>query len=113
MVSAPSIRRTLTDPGDIRSEIDFQNDVNRLLARIEEASMPWRPAAELCTYAAGPLPDGYRQRNSVKIPLRVFDGGRNSAQILTAPVTIVPFQRPPYAATAPTTAVPSFSRRWK
>jgi hypothetical protein len=110
MVAAPSVRRTLTDPGDIRSEIDFQNDVNRLLARIEEARMPWCPAAELCVYAVGPRPDGYRERNSVKIPLRVFDGGAKPELRPRAGVPQPP-PAPRYAATAPTTAVPSFSRR--
>ena len=112
MVAAPAVRRSLTQPGDIRSDVDFQNDVNRLLARIEEARNPWRPAAELCTYAVGPLPDGYRQRNSVRIPLRVFDGGR---QMPGAPEPARRAQSAPpaprYAATAPATAVPSFSRR--
>ena len=78
MVAAPGVRRTLTPPGDIRAEVDFQNDINRLLARIEESKMPWRSAAEMCTYAVGPLPQGYRSRNSVKPPLRVLDGGRAS-----------------------------------
>jgi hypothetical protein len=113
MVAAPGVRRSLTQPGDIRSDIDFQNDVNRLLARMEEARMPWKPAAELCTYAVGPLPDGYRRRNSVKIPLRVFDGGRASGAP-DAPAKVSAPERPSardYAATAPTTAVPSFSRR--
>jgi hypothetical protein len=109
MVAAPVVRSALTQPGDIRSDIDFQNDINRLLARIEEVKMPWGPAAELCTYAVGPLPDGYRRRNSVKVPLRVFDGGRTS--VAPAPVASVASQRTSYAATAPTTAVPSFSRR--
>ncbi|HEX3695475.1 MAG TPA: hypothetical protein VH374_08790 [Polyangia bacterium] len=113
MVAAPGVRRTLTQPGDIRSDIDFQNDVNRLLARMEEARMPWKPASELCTYAVGPLPDGYRRRNSVKIPLRVFDGGRASGTP-EAPTRAAAAERPSardHAATAPTTAVPSFSRR--
>lgn len=116
MIAAPSVRRTLTPPGDIRADIDFQNDVNRLLARIEEARMPWKPASELCTYAVGPLPAGYQRRNSVRIPLRVFDGGRSqdSGVAFDSPRRDGgggPPQPPRYAATAPTTAVPSFSRR--
>lgn len=107
IVATPRIRGTLTDRGDIRSEIDFQNDVNRLLARIEEARMPWTPAAALRTYAVGPLPAGYLGCNSVRIPLRVVDGGAPEAA-RRAPAS--PDQAR-YAATAPTTAVPSFSRR--
>ncbi len=112
MVATPAIRRILTQPGDIRSDIDFQNDVNRLLARIEEVRMPWRSAAELCTYAVGPMPQGYQRRNSVRIPLRVFDGGRQMTGAPIAPRRDMPVAPAPrYAATAPTTAVPSFSRR--
>ena len=116
VVAAPSVRRTLTEPGDIRSDVDFQNDVNRLLARMEEARMPWTPAFELRSYAVGPLPDGYRRRNSVRIPLQLFDGGWASGtpiavQHSSAEAQAVPVAAADYAATAPTTAVPSFSRK--
>ena len=117
-VAAPSVRRTLTQPGDIRSDVDFQNDVNRLLARMEEARMPWQPASELRSFAVGPLPDGYHRRNGVRIPLRDFDGGRAcdtpvAVQRSSAEAPAVPVAANDYAATAPTTAVPSFSRKWK
>jgi len=117
MVAAPGVRRTLTEPGDLRSDIDFQNDVNRLLARIEEARMPWQPAAQLCTYAVDPTPTGYQRRNSVRIPLRVLDGGQKIDRPSSSePAPARPDAPAPavvrYAATAaPTTAVPSFSRR--
>jgi hypothetical protein len=110
MVAAPGVRRTLTPPGDIRADVDFQNDINRLLARIEESKMPWRPAAEMCTYAVGPLPEGYHSRNSVKPLLRVFDGGRMSLPTRQRRDAGAGGQAG-YAATAPATAVPSFSRR--
>jgi hypothetical protein len=110
MVAAPGVRRTLTPPGDIRADVDFQNDINRLLARIEESKMPWRPAAEMCTYAVGPLPQGYRGRNSVKPPLRILDGGRASQPARQRRDAAAGGQTG-YAATAPATAVPSFSRR--
>ena len=119
MVAAPGVRRTLTPPGDIRADIDFQNDINHLLARMEESKMPWKPAAELCTYAIGPLPGGYRERNSVKTPLRVFDGGRMSlptrqrrpASASPAASVTSSSSSSAQAATAPAAAVPSFSRR--
>jgi hypothetical protein len=114
MIAAPGVRRTLTAPGDIRAEVDFQNDINRLLARIEESKMPWRPAAALCTYAVGPLPESDRGRNTVKPPLRVFDGGRMwlpTRQRRGADAGSNGSNNVSYAATAPATAVPSFSRR--
>jgi hypothetical protein len=39
IVTAAEARRALTD-GDIRSEIAFQNDINTLLARLEETKVP-------------------------------------------------------------------------
>ena len=61
--------------------------------------------------AVGPLPEGYRSRNSVKPPLRVFDGGRMSLPTRQRRDTDVGGRPSSYAATAPATAVPSFSRR--
>jgi hypothetical protein len=39
IVTAAEARRALTK-GDIRSEVAFQNDINTLLARLEETKMP-------------------------------------------------------------------------
>ena len=39
IVTAAEARRALTD-GDIRSEVAFQNDINTLLARLEETKVP-------------------------------------------------------------------------
>lgn len=39
IVTAAEARRALTD-GDIRSEVAFQNDINTLLARLEEHKVP-------------------------------------------------------------------------
>jgi hypothetical protein len=39
IVTAAEARRALTD-GDIRSEVAFQNDINTLLARLEETKIP-------------------------------------------------------------------------
>ena len=41
IVTAAEARRALTD-GDIRSEVAFQNDINTLLARLEETRVPLR-----------------------------------------------------------------------
>jgi hypothetical protein len=39
IVTAAEARRALTK-GDIRSEVAFQNDINTLLARLEETKIP-------------------------------------------------------------------------
>jgi len=39
IVTAAEARRALTN-GDIRSEVAFQNDINTLLARLEEHKVP-------------------------------------------------------------------------
>jgi hypothetical protein len=39
IVTAAEARRALTK-GDIRSEVAFQNDINTLLARLEETKVP-------------------------------------------------------------------------
>ena len=39
IVTAAEARRALTN-GDIRSEVAFQNDINTLLARLEETKIP-------------------------------------------------------------------------
>lgn len=39
IVTAGEARRALTK-GDIRSEVAFQNDINTLLARLEETKIP-------------------------------------------------------------------------
>jgi hypothetical protein len=47
IVPAPEVRQALTIEGDIRSEIAFQNDINRLLAWFEESQLPLRALGEL------------------------------------------------------------------
>ena len=47
ILSAGEIRRTLADSRDIRSDVEFQNDVNALLARVEHLQMPWRSLSDL------------------------------------------------------------------
>jgi hypothetical protein len=46
-VAAGQVRRSFVDARDIRGEVDFQNDVNALLARVEHLQMPWRSLSDL------------------------------------------------------------------
>lgn len=46
IVAAADARRALTD-GDIRSDVAFQNDINTLLARLEENQLPMQPLIAL------------------------------------------------------------------
>jgi hypothetical protein len=46
ILEAGELRRILAD-NDIRGDIDFQNDVNALLARVEHLQMPWRSLSDL------------------------------------------------------------------
>jgi len=79
VISAPSVRRVLTTPGDIRSEIAFQNDINSLIAKVDQLKMPWKATARLVTYGVDPkLQSPSRPRNT-KHPLRVFEGGAPAA----------------------------------
>lgn len=75
VLPAQSVRSSLTTPGDIRSDIAFQNDINNLLARIEEAKLPWTAASLLVSFGADSEPVAQPRRTSVTPPLRVFDGG--------------------------------------
>jgi hypothetical protein len=47
ILAARDVRRSLADVSDIRGDIDFQNDVNALLARVEHLQMPWRSLSDL------------------------------------------------------------------
>jgi hypothetical protein len=42
IVTAAQARRAMTKEGDIRDEVAFQNDINTLLARLEETKVPLR-----------------------------------------------------------------------
>ena len=42
IVTAAEARRAMTKEGDIRDEVAFQNDINTLLARLEETKVPLR-----------------------------------------------------------------------
>jgi hypothetical protein len=47
ILTAAEVRGSLTLAGDIRSDVAFQNDVNALLARVEQFQMPWRSLSDL------------------------------------------------------------------
>lgn len=47
IVAPAEVRQALTSEGDIRSEIAFQNDINRLLAWFEEFPFPLCALAEI------------------------------------------------------------------
>jgi len=88
-VRAAQVRRSLTQPGDIRAEVAYQNDINALLARFDEVKVPWRalagPAQTIPpsivaddTPVPSPLPAQRPRikRIDVTFPrLRVVDGG--------------------------------------
>jgi hypothetical protein len=47
IVGPAEVREALTADGDIRGEVAFQNDINRLLAWFEESQPPLRALAEI------------------------------------------------------------------
>jgi hypothetical protein len=47
IVAPTEVRQALSDQGDIRGDIAFQNDINRLLAWFEEFPLPLAALAEL------------------------------------------------------------------
>jgi hypothetical protein len=53
IVTAGEVRRRLADGRDVRGDVDFQNDINALLARVEYLQMPWRSLSDL---SPAPLP---------------------------------------------------------
>jgi hypothetical protein len=87
IVSASDMRRTMTVAGDIRTEVEFQNDINSLLARFEEVRVPWRalsgptptlPPAIVSDTTPMPSPATPVRSNRIDITvprLRVLDGG--------------------------------------
>src|SRR3954468_19781143 len=84
IIPAPNVRRSLTTPGDIRSDTDFQNDINSLLARIEDVQLPWKAVARLMSHAAAERPVAQRRRNNVTMQLRVLEGGAATVNLTQA-----------------------------
>lgn len=52
-VAAGRVRRVLTVRGDFRSDDAFENDINALLARMEDIAVPFRSVAGLASYSVG------------------------------------------------------------
>jgi hypothetical protein len=50
-VAAPLVRRTLIVRGDVRADVGFQNDINALMAQIEDEPVPFRSVAGLTSYS--------------------------------------------------------------
>jgi hypothetical protein len=80
VLPAQNVRSSLTTPGDIRSDIAFQNDINNLLARIEEVKLPWTAASLLVSFGAEGQVVAQPRRHSATPPLRIFDGGAAPAR---------------------------------
>jgi hypothetical protein len=47
ILTAGEVRRSMTPDGDLRSDVAYQNDVNALLARVEQWHMPWRSISDI------------------------------------------------------------------
>src|SRR6516225_3385710 len=89
ILAAREVRRSLADGRDIRGDVDFQNDVNALLARVEYLQMPWRSLSDL---EPAPLPSAIVP-DATPLPIvqrsRTLDGvGRLPPLVVAArPVT--------------------------
>ena len=68
VLPAQNVRSSLTTPGDIRSDIAFQNDINNLLARIEEVKLPWTAASRLVSFGTEGTVVAQPRRHSVTTP---------------------------------------------
>jgi hypothetical protein len=53
ILTAAEVRRAIAEERDIRGDVDYQNDINALLARVEYLQMPWRSLSDL---EPAPLP---------------------------------------------------------
>jgi hypothetical protein len=97
VLPAQNVRSSLTTPGDIRSDIAFQNDINNLLARIEEVKLPWTAASLLVSFGTEGAVVAQPKRHSVTTPLRIFDGGAAPARAAVTDAE-APVARPPRRA---------------
>lgn len=101
IVAAGEVRRSMTPDGDLRGDVAYQNDVNALLARVEQWHMPWRSISDI----SPPPLESAIVADATPMPSLV----RPSIGKL-APLVVT---KRPYAAAAPSIAVPSFSRSTK
>jgi hypothetical protein len=88
IVPAPYVRRTLTTPGDIRSDVDFQNDINSLLARIEEVRVPWQALSRLVCGGMAVAEVMQPNRNAVTRPLRIVEGAGANHSAADGPIAL-------------------------
>jgi len=89
IVAAGEVRRTLTDARDIRADVDFQNDVNALLARVEHLQMPWRSLSDL---NPSPLRSAI-VADATPLPMAASKAGALAAIGRIAPVVVAPRAR--------------------
>jgi hypothetical protein len=108
IVRAADVRRSLTVPGDVRSDVAFQNDINALLARFEELKVPWLPLSgtlpgapvsviadttPVPSMANNKPPRRPRRSDGAVTRFRVVDGGAPVIDLLAltpSPVRVVP-----------------------
>ena len=76
-VAAARVRQALVEDGDIRGEIEFQNDINGMIARLEDGSswvgvVEWVPVQPLAAAAAAArrrgLRHGHQARRAAQLP---------------------------------------------
>jgi hypothetical protein len=83
ILAAGEVRRSLTDGRDVREDIDFQNDVNALLARVEYLQMPWRSLSDL---NPAPLPDPIvPDATPLPVRTRTLDGIARLSPLVVSP----------------------------
>jgi hypothetical protein len=59
-VAAVGVRRVLVEQGDIRAEIEFQNDINGILARLDDATSTIEAVGVMSAAVARPKTPGLR-----------------------------------------------------
>jgi hypothetical protein len=78
-VEATSVRRAVVADGDIRGDIGFQNDINVMLARLDDAN----PGLQALGWVREPVVEtrrgGGRHRIAERV-LRAVDGGTGRAK---------------------------------
>jgi hypothetical protein len=74
-VAAAGVRRVLVGQGDIRAEIEFQNDINGMLARLDDATSTIEAGGVMAESTARPQPRG----------LRIIRGGVTGSRPLAEP----------------------------
>jgi hypothetical protein len=78
-------RSQIADVGERHSlRRSFSNDINNLLARVEEGKLPWTAAAGLMSFGIAVTPVAQPGRHTVTPPLRVFDGGATFDRLAAA-----------------------------